>query len=66
MNQTLYYDLVIWLTRREIRKDIDDWIKNILQTTGKQYEINNNILYWKQDEHLVPVIQEGKTEEILK
>ena len=65
MNRTLYYDLMIWLTRQEVREDIDNWTKNILSTTGKQYKINKNILYRKIDEKLVPVIQEGKTRDIL-
>ena len=66
MNRTLYYDLVKWLTRREAREDMEEWTKNILLTAGRQYEINNNILYRKQEGILVPVIQQGKTEEILK
>jgi hypothetical protein len=65
MNRTLYYDLVKWLERREMRENIEDWTKNVLATAGRQYEINNNILYRKQDGTLVPVIQQGKTEEIL-
>ena len=29
MNQTLYYDLVVWLARYEVREDVEEWTKNI-------------------------------------
>jgi transposase InsO family protein len=67
MNSTLYYNLVIWLARKEVRKDIDNWTKNILLTSSKQYSIDsNNILYRRFNNLLVRVIQENKKNNILE
>ena len=66
MNATLYYDLVIWLTRREVRDDVEDWTKNILKTAGRQYEMQENILYRKNDGRILPVIQKKDVTNILK
>ena len=66
MNTTLYYDLVVWLTEKEVREDIDDWTKNILLSAGRQYETQGTILYRKKEQHILPVIRQGKTEEILR
>jgi len=65
MNRTLYYDLVVWLNERRYREDMDEWTKNILLTTGQQYETQGNILYRKQG-ILVPVIREDKIRDILR
>jgi Integrase zinc binding domain/Integrase core domain len=66
MNRTLYYDLVIWLARHEVREDVEEWTKNILITAGRNFELQNNILYRKKAGEAVPVIQQGKTEDIIK
>jgi len=66
MNITLYYDLVVWLMEKEVREDIDDWTKNILLSAGQQYETQGTILYRKKEQHILPVIRQGKTEEILR
>ena len=66
MNRTLYYDLVIWLARHEVRKDAEEWTKNILITAGRNYEIQGSILYRKKDGEIIPVVQEGKTDEIIR
>ena len=66
MNPTLYYDLVVWLGTKEVREDMDDWIKNILLTAGRQYELEGTILYKKKDGKVLPVIQQKNVTNILK
>jgi Integrase zinc binding domain/Integrase core domain len=66
MNHNLYYDLVVWLNRREMRDDIDDWSKNILITQGRQYETRGSILYRRKSGTALPVIRQGNTSSIIK
>lgn len=66
MNRNLYYDLVKWKTRKEIRKDAEDWTRNILITTGRQFEVQGSILYRKKSGTSIPVIIEGQEQEIIK
>jgi hypothetical protein len=60
MNKELYQDLVIWLERREVRIDANDWTKNILLTKSRKFILEEGILYRKQGVTLLPVIREGK------
>src|SRR4051812_13686226 len=66
MNKELYQDLVIWLERREVRADANDWTKNILLTKSRKFILEEGILYRKQGATLLPVIQEGKTLEFIQ
>ena len=66
MNRTLYYDLMIWLMRHKVRKEADEWTKNIIKIAGRQYEIQGSILYRKKSETSIPVITQGQEQEIIK
>src|SRR5438874_655122 len=66
MNINLYFDLVIWLKKKEMRRDIDEWSKSIINTTHKQYEIQGSQLYWKKANNIISVIREGNMNNIIK
>src|SRR4051812_25733091 len=65
MNHNLYYDLVVWLNRREMRDDINEWNKNILITQGRQYETQGSVLYRKKSGAIIPVVRQGSTSSII-
>jgi transposase InsO family protein len=64
MNRQLYYDLVRWISNHEIREGAEEWTRSILLTMGRQFELEESILYRKQGH--IPVIQEGQQEKIIK
>ena len=66
MNKILYYDIVKWLGERRVREDADEWTRNYLITTGRQFEQQNSKLYRKENGALIPVIREEKAREIIR
>ena len=66
MNVNLYFDLVIWLKRKEMRQDIDEWNRSIISIAHKQYEIQGSLLYQKKADNIIPIIREGNTNSIIK
>jgi transposase InsO family protein len=66
MNRNLYYDLVKWITRREVRQDAEDWTRNILLTTGRQFGVQESILYRKKSGRSIPVIIQGQEQQIIE
>ena len=66
MNRILYYDIVKWLGERRVREDADEWMRNYLITTGRQFEQQNSKLYRKENDALIPVIREEKVREIIR
>src|SRR5207249_11558909 len=45
MNRELYMDYIRWIRRREIRGDADEWRRQLIKTTAKQFEVEGTILY---------------------
>ena len=66
MNRNLYYDLVKWITKREVRQDAEDWTRNILLTTGRQFDVQESILYQKKSGRSIPVIIQGQEQQIIE
>ena len=56
MNRQLYRDLVVWLAEKRTREGVEEWQKNILITTGRQYHLIGTILYQKLGKELLPII----------
>ena len=67
MNRQLYYDLVLYLSGREITDgEQNEWTRNLLSTMGRHFEIQGTILYQKQGRLSIPVIHEDKKQEVIK
>ena len=66
MNRELYMDYIRWIRRREMRKDADEWRRQLIKTTAKQFEVEGTILYKKRKEDQVIVIPEGQVSNIIK
>src|SRR3954451_532825 len=66
MNRILYQDLVQWLKKHETRKGVEEWTQTILHTSGRKFELRDNILYRKKGKLSLPVIREGDTKEFLE
>src|SRR3954469_378342 len=66
MNRILYQDLVQWLKKHKTRKRVEEYTQTILHTSGRKFELRDNILYRKKGKLSLPVIREGDTKEFLK
>ena len=67
MNQQLYSDYVRWLRGGKIREDADEWRRQLIKTTARQFEVEGTILYKKHGKiERKTVVPEGHTRDIIK
>jgi transposase InsO family protein len=66
MNRELYFDYVKWLEQGRWRGDTDEWRRDLVKQTAKQFETENLVLFKKRNDKRLEVVYEGQTDGIMR
>src|SRR3954454_7204263 len=66
MNRQLYCDYLRWLRGEKVREDADEWRRQLIKTTARQFEAEGTILYKKSRNNRKTVVPAGQVNNIIR